>query len=316
MVFRLKLSTARTHAFCAAALIPGTFFASGAAAQTAPPATAPPATAAFGQVSTAKPVAAGVTVSSWAGGLSGPQGLVSDGHGGVLVVENGAGRVTRFGPDGKKRDVVAEGLRAPAFAVRTGGEVYIAERDGNTVAVVPAVGRRALTRLSGQIEDPLGLAVTRSGGTGLLVVSHRQSTIRRFVANRGAFTLEAKPFLLPASGAKYGWRDLAVAPDGGIYVTDEVSGAILRRKPGGALEVWASGLSSPSGLAFGRGGSVYVTEEGNGRVSHVAPNGTVTPLAEGLGKARSVLLLSPNVLLVSDRAGGNVWKVTLPTPRR
>ena len=253
-------------------------------------------------------------VSLWTSGLSAPQGLASDGRGGVLVVENGAGRVTRFDRDGKNRSVVAEGLRAPAFALRVGAVLYVAEREGNSVAAVPLAGRRSLTRLSGQIEDPLGLAVSRSGPGSLLVVSHRQSTIRRFMANRGVFTLETEPFLLPASGAKYGWRDLAVAPDGALYVTDEVSGAILRRKPGGALENWATGLDSPSGLAFGPGGSIYVTEEGRGRVSRVATNGTVTPLAEGLGKARAVLVLSPNALLVSDRAGGNLWKVTLPTP--
>jgi glucose/arabinose dehydrogenase len=81
------------------------------------------------------------------------------------------------------------------------------------------------------------------------------------------------------------------------------------------LEPWASGLSSPSGLAEGPRGALYVTEEGSGgRVSRLDKDGKATVLATGLGKAREVILLDPFTLLVSDRAGGAIYQIALPRP--
>ena len=253
----------------------------------------------------------GATVERWAGGLQAPQGIGRDVEGRVYVAENGSGRVLRFSRDGKQSEVYAEGLKAPSFALLSGATLYVAERTGNSVARIPAQG--TVERLSGEVIDPLGLAFDPKKPADLFVVSHRQSLVRRFAAgDGGGLTLHADTVLSPRAGARYGWRDLAVAADGTLYVTDEISRAILRRKPGGELEPWVTELSSPSGLLLTSGGGLYVTEEGNGRVSHVAADGKVTVLAEGLGQARAAVLLDERTLLVTDRKGGDVWKVTLP----
>jgi glucose/arabinose dehydrogenase len=250
----------------------------------------------------------GASVTRWAEGLAAPQGIAVGRTGDVFVVENGSGRVLRFSRDGKRRGVSADGLRAPAFALLLGGTLYVSERDGNSVAVIS--GRGVVSRLPGEVTDPLGLA-PHDGG--LLVVSHRKSIVERWGRNKGGLArVDAPPFLTPPSGAKYGWRDIAAGKDGAVYVTDEVSGSVLRRAPAGELTEWAKGLSSPSGLAFSPGGALYVTEEGNGRISRLAPDGTVSVVAEGLGKARDAAFLDARTLLVTDRAGGNLWKVTLP----
>ncbi|HVK04450.1 MAG TPA: hypothetical protein VM490_13315, partial [Armatimonadaceae bacterium] len=168
-----------------------------------------------------------------------------------------------------------------------------------------------VTRLKREVVDPLGLAPTADGS--LLALSHRESVVHRFPAGGGPRT--EKPFASPTGGAKYGWRDLAVGKDGAAYVTDELSNAVLVRKPGAdaAFVPFATGLSSPSGLVFGPDGALYVTEEGTGRLSRLSADGkTVTVLAEGMGRARDASFLDARTLLVTDREGGAVWKVTLP----
>lgn len=249
----------------------------------------------------------GATVTRWAEGFDSPQGLAVDPAGVVFLVENGKGRVLRFTRDGRQKGVAAAELRAPAFAALIGSTLYVSERKGNSVAEIRKGG--AVTRLSGTVVDPLGLAA-REGN--LLVVSHRQSVVERWAQTKRGFMRIGEPYLSPPSGTKYGWRDIAAGRDGTIYITDELSGAVLRRTAAGGLTGWVSGLSSPSGLALSPDGAVYVTEEGNGRLSRLTNDGRVTLLAEGLGTARDVAFLDARSLLVSDRAGGNVWKVVLP----
>ena len=261
-----------------------------------------------GLIASAEPTGKnGATVAKWADGLAAPHGLASAPGGDVVVVENGTGRLLRFGRTGERRGVLADGLRGPSFALALGGKIYVGERQGNAVAQIGGDG--SVTRLGGEVTDPLGLAAQNGS---LLVVSHRQSVVRRWAATKGGFTPVEAPVLAPTGGAKYGWRDLAVTRDGTLLVTDEVSGAVLRRRPGGTLEAWAKNLSSPSGLAIGPKGDIYVTEEGGGRVSRIQPTGEVVSVAEGLGAARDALFLDERTLLVSDRAGGVVWKVVLP----
>jgi glucose/arabinose dehydrogenase len=254
----------------------------------------------------------GSRVSRWAAGLAGPQGLATDGRGRVFVVENGAGRVTRFERDGTGATPLAKGLQAPAWALWMDGTLYVSERRGNSVARVDSSG--AVTRLKGEIVDPLGLAPDPDRSGAFLALSHRQSRVFRFAPDptTGELRCETEPVVTPAGGAKYGWRDLLLESDGTLYVTDEVGRAVLRRRPGMAMEEWVSGLASPSGLLRGPDGQLYLTEEGNGRLARVAPDGRLTVLAEGLGTARDALFLDARTLLVSDRSGGTIWRVTLP----
>lgn len=277
------------------------------------PAAAPPI------AETPKPagVAPGVSVSVWATGLHGPQGLAFDDVATVYVVENGANRVARFDKNGKALGVLAEGLKAPAFALVAGNALFVGERDGNAVARIDTASG-AVRRLAGQIVDPLGLCVHPNAPRNLFVVSHRQSVVHQFayapLGTDGVLRLLPAAFVSAAPGAKYGWRDLCIGADGTLYVTDELTGGVLRRRPGQDGGPWVKGLSSPSGLAEGPRGVLYVTEEGNGgRLSRLDPEtGTLTLLASGLGKAREVIFLEPTTLLVSDRGGGTIYKITLP----
>ena len=75
----------------------------------------------------------------------------------------------------------------------------------------------------------------------------------------------------------------------------------------------ASGLDDPTGVALSMWGEIYVAEEGAGRVSRVEADGSLSVVAEGLGQPRGLLFIDPRTLLVADRKGGQIWRVTLPT---
>jgi DNA-binding beta-propeller fold protein YncE len=249
----------------------------------------------------------GAIVTAWATGLKGPQGILRHGDS-VLVIENTTGTILRFPLQGGASQKFAEGLKNPAFALSYKDTLLVAERTGNSVAHVSAQGE--VTRLNGTISDPLGMSLTAEGT--LLVLSHRESTIWCFRPSDNGWIMDSKPFATPKGGTKYGWRDMAIGKDGSLYITDELSNTVLVRRPGADFAPLGVVLSSPSGLTFSPDGVLYVTEEGTGRLSRLTTNGTVEVLAEGMGKAREAVFLDPKTVLVTDRAGGNIWKVTLP----
>jgi glucose/arabinose dehydrogenase len=247
-------------------------------------------------------------VEKWASGLKAPHGIAQDPEGRVYVVEGDAGQVTRLTRDGKKREVFAKGLKSPSFALISNSILYVSERKGDSVAQISPDGK--VERLSGQVSDPLGLALDTTGH--LLTVSHQRSAVVRFSpGGKGTLAVQEAPVVAPPSGEEYGWRDLAAGPGATLYITDEEGGSIYRQVSGGKPEEWVKGLDSPAGLLFAPSGLLYVTEEGKGgRLSSVTPDGKVTLVAEKLGKARDVLLLEDGSLLVTDRGGGIVWRVT------
>lgn len=250
---------------------------------------------------------AGARIEKWAEGLKGPQGLALSPQGEVLVAENGSGRILRFATDGRLLGTAAEGLKGPSWLLDTPHGLLAAERQGNSVALLPRSGE--VRRLKDEVIDPLGMRLDPASKDHLLVLSHRTSRILRVPLDSSGGPATA--VFAAAEGAKYGARDFLLRPDRSLLITDEISNAIIRYRPGGTPELWVKGLSSPSGLFLSPGGDLYLTEEGTGRVSRVAADGSVHPVAEGLGAARTGLFLDARTLLVSDRRGGVVWKITL-----
>ncbi|HLL83364.1 MAG TPA: hypothetical protein VK420_11955, partial [Longimicrobium sp.] len=133
-------------------------------------------------------------VEKWASGLKAPHGIAQDPEGRVYVVEGDAGQVTRFSRDGKKREVFAKGLKSPSFALLSNGILYVSERKGDSIARIPQDGK--VERLSGEVSDPLGLALDPAGQ--VLVVSHQRSAVLRFSpGEKGTLAVQETPVVTP-----------------------------------------------------------------------------------------------------------------------
>jgi glucose/arabinose dehydrogenase len=75
--------------------------------------------------------------------------------------------------------------------------------------------------------------------------------------------------------------------------------------------VYAEGLSSPDGLAFGPTGALYVAEEAAGRVSRIGPTGRFTPVIGGLTSPEGITLDDTgNLYVVEDVPAGRLVRMT------
>jgi sugar lactone lactonase YvrE len=71
--------------------------------------------------------------------------------------------------------------------------------------------------------------------------------------------------------------------------------------------VYAEGLSSPDGLAFGLAGILHVAEETGGRVSQIGPAGLITPIITGLTSPEGIAFdESGNLYVVEDVQAGRL----------
>ena len=110
---------------------------------------------------------------------------------------------------------------------------------------------------------------------------------------------------------------LAVAPDGGLYIADDVRNQILKRSPDGRFTVAAGNgkrgfsgdggravdarLNAPAGMVRGSGGTLYFADALNNRIRAISRSGTISTVAgNGRGgwppngsSARAAPILSP-----------------------
>jgi sugar lactone lactonase YvrE len=263
----------------------------------------------------------------WATGLRGPQGMARDAQGNVYVAEYDGGQIAKFTPNGNLLARIGTDLQNPAWIERAGATLYVTERKANRILRLNADG--TLSPVTGTVEEPLGLAADIMGR--LMIVSHTTSQLlvlppgAKFITQApapanptGAETEGPAPspfvplYVAPAvEGKRYGYRCIAVDRDGTLFFTDETDGQLMLRTPAGRVAVWARNLSDPTAVVVSPTGSVFVAEEGAGRVSRVNAEGTTTLVADGLGQPRDIEFLDSKTMLVSDRQGGVIWKVTL-----
>jgi SMP-30/Gluconolactonase/LRE-like region len=260
--------------------------------------------------------------SMWATGLHGPQGMARDARGNVYVAEYEGGQIAKFAPDGSLLDRIGTDLKNPAWIERAGAMLYVTERTANRLLQLNADG--TLSPVMGTIEEPLGLAADLMGR--LIVVSRAASQILVLppgdrLAPPGPDAPEDDAAVQPfvplyvapnIEGKHYDYRCVAVDQDGTLFFTDETEGQLMLRTPAGRVAVWTKDLNDPAAVVVSPDGGVFVAEEGAGRVSRVNAEGTATVVADGLGQPCDIEFLDGKTMLVSDRHGGVIWKVTLP----
>jgi sugar lactone lactonase YvrE len=140
------------------------------------------------------------------------------------------------------------------------------------------------------------LAVTIGGGGG-------SSAGPTTLPHRKVTDVEPVPVEKASSGALIDPVDVAVGPDGSIYVAEIAANRVRRITPEGELRPFAGFgpggfdgdggkadralLQSPTGVAVGPDGSVYIADAGNQVVRRVAPDGRIRTVA-GAGSVGSV----------------------------
>jgi len=261
----------------------------------------------------ARAIVPGVVKAVWAKDLKAPQGLARDKAGNVYVAEFGGGRIAKLSPQGALLKTLGKDLKSPAFIRPFGTGFLVSERKANRVLLLDNKGE--LSPVGGAVVEPLGIA-SAYGKT--FAIAHTTSRVLK-LGTPAALTTDAtkfswEPVFEPMGEAKrYGYRCLALDRDGSLFITDETENRLLLLTPNGRLTTFARDLDDPTGVTIAADGTVYVAEEGaGGRVARLDREGNATTVVEGLGKPRDILFLDAKTMLVSDREGGQIWKVVLP----
>ena len=210
--------------------------------------------------------AAGVHLGIWdffPGFQGSPNGVALDGSGNVFVTDYEGSRLHKYTGLGALITSYATAFRPVDVAVNSSGEVFVSILDGKVVQKFANNGTFLATIGSpgigpGQFQDPVGIAVD---ATGRIYVADFNGRILRFLAS-GSFDMQ---FAVSASA-----HDVAVGPDGNIYVVSGDFGPVRQYSPAGTLlQSFGSpnGLDLPYRIAISPTGVIYVVEQRTNRVT-------------------------------------------------
>jgi DNA-binding beta-propeller fold protein YncE len=261
----------------------------------------------------------------WCAGLA----LAPDGA--VYIADAGNHRVRRVGPDGTIATVA--GLGAPGFAGDGGPAALARLARPEGVAVGPDgalyiadTGNDRVRRVG-----PDGVIATVAGDGGRRLTRDGEEIVVRFGGDDG-----------PATDAQLNWpSDVAVGPDGNLYIADAYNGRVRRVGPDGVIATVAGGgtpgalgdggpageawLDLPHGVAVAPDGALLIADSGNhcirrvdaaGRIAMVAGTGARgfggdggPAAAASLHEPWRVAVVADGGLLIADRGNGRVRRV-------
>ncbi len=128
--------------------------------------------------------------------------------------------------------------------------------------------------------DPVGQTVLLGDGSRRTTSARILSDIIFTVAGNGnAGNFGSSGDGGPATSASITVVDIAVAPNGALYIADRSNGRIRRVGADGIITSVASGFADPTGIAVGPDGVLYVADNGRNRVSRVGADGSITTVA-------------------------------------
>jgi hypothetical protein len=100
----------------------------------------------------------------------------------------------------------------------------------------------------------------------------------------------------------------ALATAGDLYEEDLGSGTIFKFTPTGTKSTFASGLSSPVGLAFDGNGNLFVADFGSGTIFKFSAAGIKSTFASGLSNPGGLAIDSSGNLLEADQGSDTIFK--------
>jgi DNA-binding beta-propeller fold protein YncE len=258
-------------------------------------------------------------------------------YGAVVLLDNSGNPIaTSFvqgigvGPEidflpGNETAIPASGISAPyGVAVDAGGNVYIADTEGNQV-VKEALSSGSYTQTAiptSGLSGPAGIAVDGSGAI-YIADSHNNRVLKETPAGTGYVqtTVPTSSLFLPTG--------VAVDGAGNVYIADSLNGRVL------VETLTSSGYSEitiptgyiwkPEGVAVDGSGNVYIAVSGEGRIlkeafsgggysqSIIASSGLNNPEAVGVDFAGNVYVADSGNNRILRFSAGEYGETTVST---
>ena len=194
-------------------------------------------------------------VSTVVSGLNVPDGLLLRGKFLFITEETSGGRLLEFDLSAKKLRVITTQRNLEGIDMLPGGDLVVSEDIINgRLLRVRRHGPGPVEVLFGGLNRPEGLVVRSDGA----VLFAETATGRVLSYKNGDMNVVLDDLDEP--------DQVEIAPDGALWITEDVSDARLLRLKGEQLEIVLSGLHYPQGMAFGANGAVWLAEQGRQRI--------------------------------------------------
>jgi uncharacterized repeat protein (TIGR01451 family) len=246
--------------------------------------------------------------------LAGPQGLALDGSGNLLIADSGNRRIRRVNVEGTISTVFVTATSGPSDVAVEGGSgnllvidsnrIFRVSPSGTIISQAAGNGTFGFSGDGGQatsalLRTPAGLAKDAAGN--LLIADSSNNRIRK-VSPAGVISTFAGTGMAgfagdggPATSAQLNTPgDVAVGPDGSVYITD-CSNRIRRVSPEGVITTFASSSLwnfctydyydyysyepiARGGLVLDSHGNLFVASF-NARIYKITPQGVISVVA-------------------------------------
>lgn len=235
--------------------------------------------------------------STFASGLSDPQGLTFDSAGNLFVANTannllGAGSIGEFPLHGTP-STFASGINPHSLAFNSAGNMLAADYNSGNIYEYTPGGVRS-TFASG-FTDPLAIAFDTSGNLFVGSGYGNNNGIITKIAPNGTQSLFASGLSFP--------NGLTFDSAGNLYEADSTANRILKFTSGGVESTFAS-LALPNCMAFDNAGDMYVTTDNSGEIIKIAPGGAQSVFASVGGIPEGIVVVpEPSAIAFFGLAG-------------
>ena len=193
----------------------------------------------------------------------------------------------RYSPDGHtlaERRVVGKGDGMPTGIEVAQNAVWISDQRDGVVTRIDAQGRQTTLHVPDKSFRPYGLLVT---GDKIYVTGQEHGKLC-------VFDRAGHPRFVTLPDKSATLTDLALAPDGSVWVAEYEADKIVSIAPDGALRAYAvpTAGAKPDAVAVDAHGVVWFTELETNRIGRIGPDGSVKDALLPLGLTSPVFVFA------------------------